>query len=151
MSDLLYGDPTLPREFLLRLLARVRVGEVGVKVFIQNFLRCFTEVSSLSPKKYYLKIFQKYFNSADLLASRNLDLSTITDSQADCLSCIWMVLNFLLMIFTILSISFGVIGLRRLCSLSKVITWVVNSCKELRFLFETFKFLILLVIREVFF
>jgi hypothetical protein len=51
----------------------------------------------------------------------------MTASQVDCLSCIWMLENFLWIIWTILSISFGVIGLVRLCSLNKFITWVVNS------------------------
>lgn len=50
------------------------------------------------------------------LASRNRLLRIITASQVDCLSCIWMLENFLWMIWTILSISFGVIGLVRLCS-----------------------------------
>lgn len=67
------------------------------------------------------------------LASRNRLLRIITASQVDCLSCIWMLENFLWIIWTILSISFGVIGLVRLCSLNKFITWVVNSlhaCKK---------------------
>lgn len=61
------------------------------------------------------------------LASRNRLLRIMTASQVDCLSCIWMLENFLWMIWTILSISFGVIGLVRLCSLRRFITWVVNS------------------------
>lgn len=61
------------------------------------------------------------------LASRNRDRRIMTASQVLCFSCIWIDENFLWMIWTILSISFGVIGLVRLCSRRRFITWVVNS------------------------
>ena len=62
-----------------------------------------------------------------LRASRKRERRIMTASQVDCFSWIWMVLNFLWMMLTILSISLGVMGLVRDCSLSRFITWVVNS------------------------
>ena len=51
----------------------------------------------------------------------------MTASHVLCLSCIWMELNLRWMMLTIRSISFGAMGLVRLCSRSRFITWVVNS------------------------
>lgn len=61
------------------------------------------------------------------LASKNLDLSIMTASQVLCFSCICMEENFLCIICTIRSISFGVIGRVLDCSRKRFITWVVNS------------------------
>lgn len=61
------------------------------------------------------------------LASRKRERRIITASHVLCFSCIWMVLNFPWMTFTMRSISLGEIGLVRLCSLSRFMTWVVNS------------------------
>ena len=69
----------------------------------------------------------KQSNIRTYLASKNLDLRIITASQVLCLSCTWIELNFLWIIWTILSISLGVMGLVLLCSLNKFITCVVNS------------------------
>ena len=60
-------------------------------------------------------------------ASRNRERRIMTASHVLCLSCIWMELNLRWMILTIRSISFGEIGLVRLCSRRRFITWVVNS------------------------
>ena len=62
-----------------------------------------------------------------LLASRNLDLRIMTASQVDCFSWTWIELNFLLMMVTMRSISFGVMGRVRDCSRSRFIECVVNS------------------------
>jgi len=51
----------------------------------------------------------------------------MTASQVLCLSCIWMALNFRWMMLTMRSISLGATGRVRLCSLSRFMTWVVNS------------------------
>lgn len=51
----------------------------------------------------------------------------MTASHVLCLSCIWMELNLRWMMLTIRSISLGEMGLVRLCSRSRFITWVVNS------------------------
>lgn len=51
----------------------------------------------------------------------------MTASHVLCFSCIWMELNLRWMMLTIRSISFGEMGLVRLCSRSRFITWVVNS------------------------
>lgn len=61
------------------------------------------------------------------LASRNLERRIMTASQVLCLSCIWMELNLRWMIPTMRSISLGEMGRVRDCSLSRFITWVVNS------------------------
>lgn len=61
------------------------------------------------------------------LASRNRERRIMTASHVLCLSCIWMELNLRWMMLTILSISFGEMGLVRLCSRRRFITWVVNS------------------------
>lgn len=61
------------------------------------------------------------------LASRNLERRIITASHVLCFSCIWMELNFRWMIPTMRSISLGEMGRVRDCSLSRFITWVVNS------------------------
>ena len=61
------------------------------------------------------------------LASRNRERRIMTASHVLCLSCIWMELNLRWMILTIRSISFGEMGLVRLCSRRRFITWVVNS------------------------
>lgn len=60
-------------------------------------------------------------------ASRNLERRIMTASHVLCLSCIWMELNLRCMMLTIRSISFGEMGLVRLCSRSRFMTWVVNS------------------------
>ena len=65
--------------------------------------------------------------SSTNLASRNLERRIITASQVLCLSCISMAANFLRMMLTILSISFGAIGRVLLCSRRRFTTWVVNS------------------------
>lgn len=51
----------------------------------------------------------------------------MTASHVLCFNCIWMVLNFLWMMATICSISLGETGRVRDCSLSRFITWSVNS------------------------
>lgn len=61
------------------------------------------------------------------LASRKRERRIMTASQVLCLSCIWMALNFRWMMLTMRSISLGATGLVRLCSLSRFMTWVVNS------------------------
>lgn len=61
------------------------------------------------------------------LASRNLERRIMTASQVLCFSCIWMELNLRWMIPTMRSISLGEMGRVRDCSLSRFITWVVNS------------------------
>lgn len=61
------------------------------------------------------------------LASRNLERKIITASHVLCFNCISMAANFLRIIPTILSISFGAIGRVRLCSRSRLTTCVVNS------------------------
>lgn len=60
-------------------------------------------------------------------ASRNRERRIMTASHVLCLSCIWMELNLRWMMLTIRSISLGEMGLVRLCSRSRFITWVVNS------------------------
>lgn len=61
------------------------------------------------------------------LASRKRERRIMTASQVLCLSCIWMALNFRWMMLTMRSISLGATGRVRLCSLSRFMTWVVNS------------------------
>lgn len=61
------------------------------------------------------------------LASKNRDRKIMTASHVLCLSCISMAANFFLIMATIRSISFGAIGLVRLCSRSRLTTCVVNS------------------------
>lgn len=61
------------------------------------------------------------------LASRKRDRRIMTASQVLCLSCIWMELNLRWMMLTMRSISLGEMGRVRDCSLSRFITWVVNS------------------------
>lgn len=51
----------------------------------------------------------------------------MTASHVLCFNCIWMVLNLRWMIPTIRSISLGEMGRVRDCSLSRFITWSVNS------------------------
>ena len=51
----------------------------------------------------------------------------MTASQVLCFSCIWMELNLRWMMPTMRSISLGEMGRVRDCSLSRFITWVVNS------------------------
>lgn len=60
-------------------------------------------------------------------ASRNRERRIMTASHVLCFSCIWMELNLRWMMLTMRSISFGEMGLVRLCSLRRFITWVVNS------------------------
>jgi len=61
------------------------------------------------------------------LASRKRERRIMTASQVLCFSCIWMELNLRWMMLTMRSISLGEMGRVRDCSLSKFITWVVNS------------------------
>ncbi len=61
------------------------------------------------------------------LASRKRERRIMTASQVLCLSCIWMELNLRWMMPTMRSISLGEMGRVRDCSLSRFITWVVNS------------------------
>lgn len=61
------------------------------------------------------------------LASRKRDLRIMTASQVLCFSWVWIELNLRWMIATMRSISRGVTGRVRDCSLSRFITWVVNS------------------------
>lgn len=72
------------------------------------------------------RIRTKHTRSTDL-ASRNLERRIMTASQVLCFSCIWMELNLRWMIPTMRSISLGEMGRVRDCSLSRFITWVVNS------------------------
>lgn len=71
-------------------------------------------------------IHAKHTPSTDL-ASRNLERRIMTASQVLCFSCIWMELNLRWIIPTMRSISLGEMGRVRDCSLSRFITWVVNS------------------------
>ncbi|TNN57428.1 hypothetical protein EYF80_032336 [Liparis tanakae] len=61
------------------------------------------------------------------LASRKRERRIMTASQVLCFSCIWMELNLRWMMLTMRSISLGEMGRVRDCSLSRFITWVVNS------------------------
>lgn len=61
------------------------------------------------------------------LASRKRERRIMTASQVLCLSCIWIELNLRWMMATMRSISLGEMGRVRDCSLSKFITWLVNS------------------------
>ena len=54
-------------------------------------------------------------------------------SHVDCFNCTWMVVNFFWIIFTIRSISFGVMGRVRDCSRNKFITCVVNSWQDVSY------------------
>lgn len=61
------------------------------------------------------------------LASRKRERKIMTASQVLCLSCIWMELNLRWIMATMRSISLGEMGRVRDCSLSRFITWLVNS------------------------
>ena len=71
----------------------------------------------------YSILILKYPN----LASKNLDRRIMTASHVLCFSCISMAANFRRMMLTMRSISLGATGRVRLCSRSKLTTWVVNS------------------------
>lgn len=96
------------------------------------FLPKINIVQGIDSKSVYYEI-RVYWNTTQLpfkkayLASKNLERRIITASQVLCFSCIWMEENFLWMICTMRSISLGVMGRVRDCSLSRFITWVVNS------------------------
>lgn len=66
-------------------------------------------------------------NHGAYLASRKRDLRIMTASHVLCFSWVWIELNLRWMIATIRSISLGVTGRVRDCSLSRFMTWVVNS------------------------
>lgn len=74
----------------------------------------------------HMHMHEVHARSTDL-ASRNLERRIMTASQVLCFSCIWMELNLRWMIPTMRSISLGEMGRVRDCSLSRFITWVVNS------------------------
>lgn len=61
------------------------------------------------------------------LATRNLERRIMTASHVLCFNCVWIALNLRWMIETIRSISLDEMGRVRDCSLSKLITWLVNS------------------------
>lgn len=61
------------------------------------------------------------------LASRNLERRIMTASHVLCFNCVWIALNLQWMIETIRSISLDEMGRVRDCSLSRLITWLVNS------------------------
>ena len=46
-AHLRYCDTTFPGELLLRLFGGIRVGKVGVEVFVQDLRRLLAEVSTL--------------------------------------------------------------------------------------------------------
>lgn len=68
----------------------------------------------------------------DHLASRKLERRIMTASHVLCFNCVWMALNLRWMISTIRSISLGEMGRVRDCSLSRFITWPVNSLQACR-------------------
>ena len=47
-AHLRYCDATFPGEFLFRLFGGIRIGKVGVEVFVQDFRRLLAEISPLS-------------------------------------------------------------------------------------------------------
>ena len=75
-----------------------------------------------------------------ILKVEEFDLSIITASQVLCFSWAWMDKNFLCTICTILSISFGVIGLVRLCSRRRFMTCVVNSLQACSYFSSSWNF-----------
>lgn len=143
--DLSNSDGTLLGQLLLGLLTGVGVCQVGVKVLIQNLSCLLAEVSSFTPdrkgaiatinhKKRANTPFHNVVSKLSLteraqtnLASRNLERRIMTASHVLCFNCIWMALNLRWMISTIRSISLGEMGRVRDCSLSRFITWPVNS------------------------
>lgn len=48
VTDLRHRDPALSRQLLLGLLTWIRVGEMGVEIFIENLGGFFGEIASLS-------------------------------------------------------------------------------------------------------
>lgn len=84
-------------------------------------------------KKFRLKHLLSLDCVFSYLASRKRERRIITASHVLCFSCIWMVLNLPWIMFTMRSISFGEIGLVLLCSLSRFITWVVNSLQAWKY------------------
>jgi len=84
--------------------------------------------NSQQHKQHYLnKCCMKNEDEVTYLASRKRDRSIMTASHVLCFSCSSMAVNLRRMIDTIRSISFGAIGRVRLCSRSRLTTWLVNS------------------------
>ncbi len=152
--DLRDSDGAPLGQLLLGLLTGVRVCQMGVKIFIQNLCRLLAEVSPFPPgrkerlqqltvRKQQTLFFHNVVSALSHtgrplesleeagkqtnLASRNLERRIMTASHVLCFSCTWIVLNLRWMILTIRSISLGEMGRVRDCSLSRFITWSVNS------------------------
>ena len=127
-AHLRHCNTTFLGKFFLGLLWRIGVGQVRVEIFIQNFWRLFAKVSSLSSGIKESRSENHYCLAGTLLQLNlkavilGIEMFVIHSFQSTCIE-----LNFLWMMLTILSISLGVMGLVLDCSLSKFITWVVNS------------------------
>ncbi len=61
-TDLTDGDLTLSGQLLLGLLARVRVAQVRVEVFVQDLCGLLAEVSPLSPVKTNTEVLKNWFS-----------------------------------------------------------------------------------------
>lgn len=109
------GNATFSREFFFRFFWRIRIWKVWIKVFIENFWRLFTKVTSFTTSVQKSENYNESVNAniefinVNLTNPKiNLDRNIITASQVDCLSCIWIELNFLWIIWTIRSISYKI-------------------------------------------
>lgn len=106
---------------LVIVVVEISISCTGIKCWIDHHLTLQLYTSIHTCIYTYSFVFHTH------LASRNLERRIMMASQVLCLSCIWIELNLWWMMFTMRSISFGEMGRVRDCSLSRFITWVVNS------------------------